>query len=188
MSLLFIFSSLIISCTRKPEGPVGTQDVSSLLALSKTTDGKTIQLQDVSQKLIMINFWASWCGPCMEETPGLLKFISENEKNILLVSINEDDSQKNMQSFAKLFPLFKSRNVYTIFDLDRQWSQGLGVYKFPETFIFNKKGKLLKEFEGAIPFQDEKIKSLIQDLTKQTDCDGTHCTDSNLKTLNDSAK
>ncbi len=166
---LFAFIFLLSSCTGKKEIISGTQDLSALLEISKTNDERPLSASMLAKKIVILNFWASWCAPCMEETPALLKLASNHKKNIVLISVSEDESKKSMQSFLKLFPLAKSENVFLYHDLNRKWSQSFGIYKLPETFIFDHRLQLVKKIEGSFPFEGPEIQKLISELTKKID-------------------
>lgn len=170
MRILVLLVFILISCTKLNRTQVIDNDLLRNLKQSLTIDGKNISEDKIKNKIVILNFWASWCGPCMEETPSLLKLINKNKNDFILISVSEDDSEKEMQKFIRLFPLAKSDNVILIHDQNRKWSQGYSVFKFPETFVYDRKLNLVKKFSGSISFQDSQIDIFFQNLiTKKID-------------------
>ncbi len=65
-----------------------------------TADGQTVRLSDYRGKVVVLDFWASWCGPCREEMPFLVDLYRENrEKGFEVLGINIDNKKKNMEKF-----------------------------------------------------------------------------------------
>lgn len=120
--------------------------------------------QNINNKIIIINFWASWCGPCQEEMPSLLKLVTERSSELILLSINGDNSEKEMKKFMGLFPNFKGENIYIFYDGSRTWSQTYSVTGFPETFIYDQKNNFIKRYQGAIDFKGNEFSKLISSL------------------------
>ena len=166
MRFVIIFSLVLSACTELNTSQKIDADLIRNINQSTTIDGKNISEDKIKNKIVILNFWASWCGPCMEETPSLLKLITKNKNDFVLISVSEDDSEKDMQKFIRLFPLAKSDNVILIHDQNRKWSQGFSVFKFPETFVYDRKLNLVKKFSGNISFQDLEIKFFFEKLAK----------------------
>jgi thiol-disulfide isomerase/thioredoxin len=155
---------LIISCTKKSASSP-QEKIEELFRKMKTLDDQNLSLDNFKNKIIIINFWASWCPPCMEETPSLLKMVHQYSQDVVLISISEDDGQKDLKKFMELFPLSKSNNVFIFHDSGRKWSEAFNVYKFPETFVFDKNHKQVEHFEGGVPFGDIKVQMFFKKLT-----------------------
>lgn len=117
-----------------------------------------------TEKILIVNFWASWCAPCQEETPSLLRLAHRYKDQVVLLSINTEKSEKDAKKFVGLFPNFKSPNVLVLFDEDKTWSEQLGVTGVPETFIFDKNKKLIKKFMGAVDFNQDEFRKIIVEL------------------------
>ena len=102
----------------------------------------------INKKYYLINIWASWCGPCRDEHPYLVK-LSQNDK-LEIVGINFKDKKKNALSF-----LNKHGNPYKkiFIDDDGSLSINLGAYGIPETFLINNKKIILLKLIGALNSQ-----------------------------------
>lgn len=120
----------------------------NLILGTRAIDGREFNAN--SSKLIVLNFWASWCGPCIQETPSLMRWANQHADKITLIAVSEDDSLKEVKNFLRLYPMAEAKNIFMVHDLDRRLSLGFGVNKFPETLIFDQHFRLVKKVEGAI--------------------------------------
>lgn len=119
----------------------------------------------LENKVIIVNFWASWCSPCIEEFPSLVKLINEFPDDIHLVAISEDTSVDDIVAFLKSFPNLTAKNISILIDNDHALMKKFSVTKLPESFITDKEHKLVKKIVGSInwytPDSIEYIKSVI---------------------------
>ena len=105
----------------------------------------------------LINFWASWCSPCRDENPILLRL--NKEKNLKILGVNFKDNKKNAKKF-----LVELGNPYDDLAVDSQGKQSInfGIYGIPESILINKNLVIIKKFIGPIFENDYKyIKSTI---------------------------
>ena len=110
-----------------------------------TLNGKQSKLSDLHGKVVVLNFWASWCGPCVEETPGLIALqqrIASRNGVVLGVSIDEDES-----AYDK-FIRDQRVNFLTYRDPSKQIANDYGTSMWPETYIIDRKGKILRKIIG----------------------------------------
>ena len=119
-------------------------------------ENKQINLKDYQGKLIILNFWATWCAPCKEEMPSLdsLKK-NKNLNNLEIFPINV--GQENIQKTLKFFKDLKIKNLDLYFDPPVTLAKKFKLRGIPTTIIFNKKGEELARIIGSIDFEDEKF-------------------------------
>ena len=149
---------LIIS-SRRPE-PVKTGDDAPDFTLP-ALEGSRISLRDPGSHVIVVNFWATWCPPCVEETPSLERFAEEMQAygvRVIGVSVDEDEAAlRKFVSEAQLsFPIAR--------DPERTVATRYGTSKFPETYIVDSEGRIAEKLIGPINWQDPRIIDRVKDL------------------------
>lgn len=133
----------------------------------KTTDNKTITLQDFKGKIVMLNFWASWCMPCLSEFPDMMKLVENFKGDVVLIAISKDKNRQDIDKFLNRFPEYKNNpNLYIAQDSDKVISEiTFNTFKIPETIIINKKGFMTRKIIGASPlWKKTDIKEYLEHL------------------------
>lgn len=133
---------------------------------SKDLAGKSISLAQFQGKVVIVNFWASWCGPCVEEMPSLLKLLKTFPEDLVLVAISGDSTMEDLESFMKSFPEMRTlANSHVVWDSEKTLTQQYKIYRLPESFVLDKEMKLVKKISGTIdwhtPDAIEYVKKLI---------------------------
>jgi thiol-disulfide isomerase/thioredoxin len=117
---------------------------------------RIVNLSDYKGKLVLLNFWATWCAPCKEEMPSLdgLKLITElSNIEIFPINIGKDSVKKSDQFFKDLN--IKNLNIY--FDNPKTLAKNLSLRGVPTTILFNKEGKEFARIIGSIDFLDKEF-------------------------------
>jgi len=114
-------------------------------------DTKTIKI---------INFWASWCEPCVEEFSSFARLIKDYEGEISFYGVGQDDSKEESKTFIKAFnsEFAGISNIYFLFDADKAAAKSYGVLALPETFIIDANGKLLKRITGFFDWDQKQVR------------------------------
>ncbi len=113
---------------------------------SLTLAGKSERLSDLKGKLVVLNFWATWCPPCVEETPSLnrlQKYIDSRGGMVLGVSVDEDGAAygKFLKDQSVIFPTYR--------DASKKSAADYGTTIYPETYVIDRHGKIARKFIGA---------------------------------------
>ena len=116
-----------------------------------TIDGKAQHLSDYRGKVVVLNFWASWCPPCVEEAPALNRLQRHIEPmggTILGVSIDEDPAayEKFLKDFAIVFPTWRDPEAK---DNKSKIALGYGTSLIPETYVIDRHGKIARKLVSA---------------------------------------
>jgi thiol-disulfide isomerase/thioredoxin len=117
---------------------------------SLSMDGKPQKLSDYRGKVVMLNFWASWCPPCVEEAPSLNRLqrhIEANGGTVLGFSIDEDPAayEKFRRDFAVNFPTYRD---VTVKENKSQIMSEYGTALIPESYVIDRHGKILRKIVG----------------------------------------
>lgn len=137
----------------------------------KDINAKEYTMNDFKGKYVILNFWASWCAPCMEEFPEILKVLKNHKEDILLVAISNDDNIKDVKKFLKKFKKEISgviTNIILGFDPKRDISSTMfNVIKLPESFIVNREGLIIKKVVGSSDWIEGKVSDFIEKQVKK---------------------
>ncbi len=113
-------------------------------------DGNSVSLSDMKGKPVVLNFWASWCGPCQSEMPDFNEVASELGDQIHFMMVNATDGSRETVNTAKAF-IEKSGYTFPVyFDADRSASYAYGVSGIPMTFFIDAAGNYVAHARGAI--------------------------------------
>ena len=137
----------------------GTKQINYETALTKLDQSSTT-FEAYKGKILIVNFWASWCGPCQEEAPDLNTFYEQKPANVELLAINatSNDSRENAIKFQQLYDL-----KFPIFlDNDRSLGKSFEVLAYPTTFIIDTEGVLKHTIKGQLTH--EHLQQLISNL------------------------
>lgn len=125
-------------------------------------DGKKIDLTKEKDKVLIVHFWATWCPPCVEETPALSKFWEayKDRKDIGLYAVSVDKDWKAVDDF-----LAKNPSSLPLFhDPKEATAKRFGTSQYPETYIVNKKGRVLFRVPGAVDWSSPEVRSRIDQI------------------------
>ena len=131
----------------------------------KSANGQPIKLSDYSGKVLLVNLWATWCGPCRRETPELVKLYKEyQERGVEIVGLSTEDPDASAQSVQEFI---KEYNVgyhvgWATPEVAMALMQGHG--SIPQSFIIGRDGRIKKRFIGFHPQQTPPLlKQAIED-------------------------
>ncbi|MCL6511659.1 MAG: TlpA family protein disulfide reductase [Anaerolineae bacterium] len=126
-----------------------------------TFDDRPVSLSDLRGKPTLINFWASWCPPCLEETPALIAAYNELKRtkpDVEFVGIGTNDDRDNLRKFAE-----NNRIPYLIVeDPDGKVSDAYGVLGMPTTVFLDSSGVVRRIWNGAI--KQEQVVEIMRGL------------------------
>jgi cytochrome c biogenesis protein CcmG/thiol:disulfide interchange protein DsbE len=106
-----------------------------------------VRLADHRGKIVVVNFWASWCDPCEEEAPLLATMAAEQQRaGVVFVGVDANDVVDDARAFTKRFGL----DYAQAHDGDGKQKDRFGVTGFPETFVIDRDGRAVEWFPGQI--------------------------------------
>lgn len=161
MALLVLLAALmVIGCSRR-EAPVAEGNQAPDFTLNDLS-GRPIQLSSLKGKVVLLNFWATWCPPCREEVPSLVnlnRVMQGKAFQMLAVSIDEGGKDA-VASF------FKKTGVVLPALLDTQGKVSLlyGTSGVPETFVIDGQGVIVKKVMGGLDWNSTEVISYLDGL------------------------
>ena len=127
---------------------------------SVTADsGQTVSLPSFGGKVLVLNFWATWCPPCVQETPSLSQFAADYaKKGVVVLGVSVDKDLKAYQAFLQKFrPAFLTTRDAVI-------HEDYGTFMYPETYIIDAKGKVVKKIAEGADWNDPQLRQYIDSL------------------------
>lgn len=115
----------------------------------QSPDGKTVHSSEFKGKIVVLNFWATWCPPCQAEIPGFIELQKEYAKQgLAIVGISEDDAGST--NAVKAFVRKMGINYTVVMGNDKVAEAYNEVEGLPTTFIIDRQGRIVHEFQGYI--------------------------------------
>ncbi len=126
-----------------------------------TDADRTVSLKDLRGKVVVLNFWATWCPPCVEEMPSLVQMQRQlKDRGITVLAVSVDDD-------ARLYHSFLEKNkvdLLTVRDPRQQSNELYGTFKFPESYIIDRQGMLRRKFIGAVDWTKPDVVDYLSKL------------------------
>ncbi len=125
-------------------------------------NGNSVKLSDYSGKPIVLNFWATWCGPCKSELPAFNKLYAEYGADVEFLMVNLTDGQRETVSVVESF---LTQNGYTFpvyFDTKYEATYAYGAYSIPLSIFIDKDGAIVQSYLGAM--SEETLRSFIEQI------------------------
>jgi len=127
----------------------------------KTDQGRQVSRADFGGKLLVLNFWATWCQPCVEEIPSLNEFAKKySDQGVVVLGVSVDRNEKLYRDFVQRNKLA----FLTMRDPEANLSGQYGTFKYPETYIIDRNGKVVQKIIGPQNWTDPAYLNFFQSL------------------------
>ncbi|MGY4538088.1 thiol-disulfide isomerase/thioredoxin [Mucilaginibacter sp. UYNi724] len=125
------------------------------------TDGKFLNLQQQKGKVVFINFWATWCPPCVAEMPSINELYGKvkNNKNIVFIMVDADGNFARSELFMR-----KRDYAMPLYRINGNFPESLFKGTLPTTVIFDKEGKMVFRHEGSADYGGSKVSDYLKQL------------------------
>lgn len=162
-SLIHLVFTSVYAGDRLTLTPLADRPIAPAFSL-QDIEGKTHQLSDYRGKVVVVNFWATWCPPCREEMPSMQRAWESTLKkeDIPLLAINVGEDEETIFAFTGNYPV----DFPLLMDLDSNVINSWPVRGLPTTFIVDKEGRIAYRAIGGRSWDDEKLLAAIRALGK----------------------
>ena len=166
--VLACFSLALPACSKSDSSKVAAVATENKpapdISVVSISNGTNLKLSELKGKVVLLNFWATWCPPCREEIPSMMKlnsFMTGKPFQMVAVSIDEG-GKPAIESFFKetgfLLP--------TYLDASGASSKSYGITGVPESFVIDKQGVIVKKVIGGFAWNSPEVVSFLEGLMK----------------------
>jgi len=122
-------------------------------------NGATIGVPNFGGKVLVLNFWATWCPPCVEETPSLSQFAEQfRDKGVVVLALSVDRDEKAYRAFLhKYKPAFLTARDFKV-------HADYGTFIYPETYIIDARGRVKEKIPEGADWNDPRLANLVSSL------------------------
>lgn len=181
ITLLFLGSSLLwdhLSSSMSPAPARATQEKDNQNQKSnigkiisdfgiKTLDGKSIHIRDLRGKIVIVNFWATWCPPCVTEFPILISLAEKSKGRVVLLALSSDKTELDIQRFIAQQESngvnMKAEGIFLALDPERKITRDVfKVTSYPESLIVGPDGKIMRHIIGGTDWDLPDVQDLFK--------------------------
>ena len=121
----------------------------------------SVTLSEFRGKVVVLNFWATWCPPCVEETPSLVQMQQRmKDKGVVVLAVSEDEDEAAYHRFLKDHGV----NLLTVRDGEHKSNTLYGSIRFPETYVIDRNGVVRRKFIGPVDWTSPDITDYLSKL------------------------
>ena len=159
--LAFLFSLLclltVTSCNPGGHPPrIGNEAPNFTI----TDSQRTVELDKLRGRPVLLNFWATWCPPCIEEMPSLVQLQKQMGDKVTILAVSEDADDAAYKQFIRDHGV----DLLTVREGSQKTSSGYGTFRYPETYVIDRNGKILRKFIGATNWTSPDIVQYLNQL------------------------
>jgi cytochrome c biogenesis protein CcmG, thiol:disulfide interchange protein DsbE len=122
---------------------------------------RSVTLSQLKGKVVVLNFWATWCPPCIEEMPSLVTMQQRmKDRGITVLAVSIDDDNDAYHRFLKEHKV----DLLTVRDSAKKAPSLYGTFKWPETYIIDRNGVVRRKFIGAVDWNSREVSDFLTHL------------------------
>ena len=145
----------------RAHGPVKLGERAPGFTLSQLPSGK-LSLSQFKGKVVVLNFWATWCPPCIMETPSLEQFATEmRPQGVTVIGVSVDENESQLKQFIQRYHL----SYPVARDPSAALAHRYGTYKLPESYIIGRDGHVAEKIIGGTNWTDPRMITFVKSLT-----------------------
>jgi peroxiredoxin len=143
--LAIVMFSLVAGCKEKPQRVVSGAEAPDFVL--NDISGKPVRLSDFRGKVVLLEFWATWCAPCVMAIPELNELQEKYlDEDFVMLAVSADDDIEALESFYEEYHI-----TYPVLFDDKGVNNDFGIYSLPTSIIIGKDGKISKRHMGYAP-------------------------------------
>ena len=162
LSCLFALLLLMTACDRGFEPKFVSHPAPDFTV--QDADRGRLALSQLRGKVVLLNFWATWCPPCVEEMPSLVKMQQQlkNDVTVYAVSVDEDEA-----AYRKFLNDYNAKELLCVRDPAQVGAKLYGTTGFPETYVIDRKGVVQRKLVGPVNWTAPEMLAYLEDVAKR---------------------
>lgn len=153
----------LMGCAKEAKPPVVGNPAPDFTL--NTLGGEVVKLSELKGQVVLVNFWATWCPPCREEIPSMMRLgaaMAGKPFRMLCISIDDGGKVAVEEFFRK-----SGFSLPALLDSDKRASRLYGITGVPETFVIDKRGVILKKVVGAVEWDTPEVVAFLNDAVSK---------------------
>jgi len=155
-STVLVCLFLLVACNGNRPPKIGERAPEFTL----TDAERTVSLAQLRGKPVLLNFWATWCPPCIEEMPSLVQLQKAMGDKVTILAVSEDADDAAYKQFVRDHNI----DLLTVRDPKNTANTLYGTFKFPETYVIDKDGVIRRKFIGAADWTSPEMVDYLNKL------------------------
>jgi thiol-disulfide isomerase/thioredoxin len=127
-----------------------------------TLDGKEVRLSDFRGRVVLLNFWATWCPPCVREMPSLDRLHAELGQDVDVLAVSEDSG--GAEAVTRFLAKTPVRSMTLYLDRQKRLERAFDTRALPTTFIIDQDGRIRARLDGAAEWDSPEMATLLRSL------------------------
>jgi peroxiredoxin len=157
---LIVGGAVWLALRLRPPRPVDIGETAPDFTLPTLSQG-SLSLHDFGRQVVVLNFWATWCPPCVQEAPSLEQFAEQMRlRRVAVIGVSVDEDAAALQTFVAQQHL----SFLILRDSNQSVARRYGTFQFPETYIIDRGGRVAEKLIGVVDWQDPRLATFVQEL------------------------
>lgn len=157
LTVASVLSLTLLSACNRGAHPAQTNKPAPDFTVSDGTS--TVHLADYRGKVVLLNFWATWCGPCVVELPSLLQ-LHHDQPNLVILAVSIDEDPDAYARFISR----RHVDLITVRDPSQSAAKLFHTDMWPETYVIDRKGVIRSKYIGAQDWSSPEIRAFLKSL------------------------
>jgi len=159
-ALMLLAAVLVLTCTGCDRGAKPRQLNRPAPDFTIIDGAQTVKLSSYRGHLVILNFWATWCGPCRQELPTLVA-LAQAMPQVTVIAVSADDDATAYSDFLATHPM---PGIITVRDTTQHSNELYGSFEFPESYVIDRGGILRRKFVGSQVWTSPELADYLNKL------------------------
>jgi len=162
LASLLLLALVVVACDRGVEPRFVSHPAPDFTV--PDPDRGPVSLNSLRGKVVLLNFWATWCPPCVEEMPSLVAMQKQLRSDVVVYAVSVDEDEA---AYRKFLTDYNAKELFCVRDPAQVGAKLYGTTGFPETFVIDRKGVVQRKLVGPVNWTDPQMIAYLEDIAKR---------------------